>query len=193
MKLVSTPDLVEAAVRVADTGGEHRRHSPASSASHRKQRLRGPWPWPRGAAGCSPRDRLPTTNFREALRWHGESARLFDRARTELVFGESLRRAGRRNEARTQLRAALEAFERAGATSWSERARSELRVSGATARKRIPSAIDQLTPQELQVTQFVADGATNKEVAARLFLSPRTIDYHLQRSSRSSASPLAPS
>jgi ATP/maltotriose-dependent transcriptional regulator MalT len=113
-------------------------------------------------------------HFLEALRWHGKSTRPFDRARTQLLFGESLRRTGRRNEARTHLRAALDAFERAGATSWSDRTRTELRASGETARKRVPSAVDQLTPQELQVTQFVAEGATNKEVAARLFLSPRT-------------------
>ena len=180
VKLVSTPDLVEAAVRVADTG---RAQTALAGFERFAQETAPPWALALAARcrGLLSAGSTANHHFREALRWHGESARLFDRARTELVFGESLRRAGRRNEARTQLRAALEAFERAGATSWSERARSELRVSGATARKRIPSAIDQLTPQELQVTQFVAEGATNKEVAARLFLSPRTIDYHLRK------------
>ena len=180
VKLVSTPDLVEAAVRVADTG----RAQAALAGFERFTRETAP-PWALALAarcrGLLSGGSTADNHFRNALRWHGESARPFDQARTELVFGESLRRAGRRNEARTHLRAALEAFEHAGATSWSERTHSELRASGETARKRIPSAIDQLTPQELQVTQFVAEGATNKEVAARLFLSPRTIDYHLRK------------
>jgi DNA-binding NarL/FixJ family response regulator len=97
------------------------------------------------------------------------------------VFGEQLRRAGRRKEARAHLRAALDSLELLGADSWAERARVELRASGETARKREPSTIDQLTPQEIQIVRFVAEGATNKEVAARLFLSPRTIDYHLRK------------
>ena len=120
-------------------------------------------------------------HFLEALRLHGESARPFDRARTELVFGEYLRRDGRRTDARAHLRTALDGFERLGAGAWAERARDELRASGETARKRSPSALDQLTPQEVQITRLVAEGATNKEVAARLFLSPRTIDYHLRK------------
>ena len=120
-------------------------------------------------------------HFIEALRRHGESARPFDRARTELAFGEYLRREGRRTTARSHLRSALDVFERLGAAAWAERARAELRASGETARKRGPSALDQLTPQELQITRLVAEGATNKEVAARLFLSPRTIDYHLRK------------
>ena len=64
---------------------------------------------------------------------------------------------------------------------WEARARSELRASGETARKRDPSTRDQLTPQELQISRLVASGRTNPEVAAQLFLSPRTIDYHLRK------------
>jgi DNA-binding NarL/FixJ family response regulator len=71
-------------------------------------------------------------------------------------------------------------FERLGANPWAERARAELRASGETARKRDPSTVDQLTPQELQIAGFVAEGLTNKEIAAQLFLSPRTIDSHLR-------------
>jgi DNA-binding NarL/FixJ family response regulator len=67
-----------------------------------------------------------------------------------------------------------------GASPWAERARAELRASGETARKRDPSTIDRLTPQELQIARLVAEGLSNKEVAAQLFLSPRTIDYHLR-------------
>jgi DNA-binding CsgD family transcriptional regulator len=120
-------------------------------------------------------------HFVEALRLHAESDRPFERARTELVYGEALRRARRRREARVHLRAALETFGRLGAVPWEERARRELRASGETARKRDPSTIDQLTPQELQIARFVGEGATNREVAAQLFLSPRTIDYHLRK------------
>jgi ATP/maltotriose-dependent transcriptional regulator MalT len=120
-----------------------------------------------------------TEHFEEALRLASD-ARPFDLARIELLYGEHLRRERRRTDSRVHLRAALEAFERFRAAAWAERARTELRASGETARKRDPSTIDQLTPQELQIARFVADGLSNKEVAAQLFLSPRTIDYHLR-------------
>jgi DNA-binding CsgD family transcriptional regulator len=119
--------------------------------------------------------------FADALRLHSQSDRPFERARTELVFGEALRRARRRLEARVHLRAAVETFERLGAVPWEERARRELRASGETARKRDPSTVDQLTPQELQIARFVGEGATNRQIAAQLFLSPRTVDYHLRK------------
>ena len=105
----------------------------------------------------------------------------FDAGRTELLFGEWLRRRRRRIDARRHLRSALERFERLGTAPWEVRARSELRASGETARKRDPSTRDQLTPQELQIARLVATGKTNAEVAAQLFLSPRTIDYHLRK------------
>jgi len=105
----------------------------------------------------------------------------FDAARTELLYGEWLRRRRRRIDARRHLRSALECFGRLGMTPWEARARSELRASGETARRRDPSTLDQLTPQELQIARLVAGGKTNPEVAAQLFLSPRTIDYHLRK------------
>jgi DNA-binding NarL/FixJ family response regulator len=71
-------------------------------------------------------------------------------------------------------------FAKLGAAAWAHRARRELRASGLTARKRDLSTIDELTPQELQIARFVAEGLSNKEVAAQLFLSPRTIDHHLR-------------
>ena len=120
------------------------------------------------------------THFAAALRLHAGHDRPFERARTELLYGETLRRARRRLEARAHLRAALETFERLGAAPWEERARRELRASGETARKRAPST-DELTPQELQIARFVSEGATNRQIAAQLFLSPRTIDYHLRK------------
>jgi DNA-binding CsgD family transcriptional regulator len=105
----------------------------------------------------------------------------FDTARTELLYGEWLRRERRRIDARSHLRTALELFERLAVPPWAERARSELRASGETARKRDPSMRDQLTPRELQIAGLAAEGMTNPEIGAQLFLSPRTIDYHLRK------------
>jgi DNA-binding CsgD family transcriptional regulator/tetratricopeptide (TPR) repeat protein len=118
-------------------------------------------------------------HFEDAVR-QAELTRPFDLARIRLLYGEHLRRERRRVDARVQLRAAIEAFEGFDAVVWAERARTELRASGETARKRDPSTLSQLTPQELQVARLVADGLSNKEVAAQLFLSPRTIDAHLR-------------
>jgi len=120
-------------------------------------------------------------HFQEALRLHAEQPAPFDRARTQLLYGEFLRRARRRAEARQHLRSALETFERMGAALWASHARAELRATGETARKRDPSTLDQLTPQELQIARLVGTGATNRDIAAQLFLSPRTVDYHLRK------------
>ena len=100
-------------------------------------------------------------------------------ARVRLNFGEHLRREGSRREAREELRAALTVFEQLDAEPWSERARRELRASGESARRREPSTMDELTPQELQIARMVAAGGSQKEVAATLYLSPKTIEYHL--------------
>jgi DNA-binding CsgD family transcriptional regulator len=105
----------------------------------------------------------------------------FERARSELLYGEWLRRERRRMDARPHLRTALELFQRLSLPPWEERARAELRASGATARRRDPSTRDQLTPQELQIAHLVAEGMTNREIGAQLYLSPRTIDYHLRK------------
>ena len=119
-------------------------------------------------------------HFEEALGLHGRTERPFDRARTELLYGQSLRRRRERRQARDHLRTALDLCERLGAHPWADRARSELRASGETPRRRPPSSAEQLTPQELQVARLVAAGATSKETASQLFLSPRTIDAHLR-------------
>ncbi|HTP24000.1 MAG TPA: helix-turn-helix transcriptional regulator, partial [Solirubrobacteraceae bacterium] len=111
----------------------------------------------------------------------GDALSPFDAARTELLFGEWLRRHRRRADARRHLRSALERFARVGMAPWEARARAELRATGETARRRDPSTRDELTPQELQIARLVATGKTNPEVAAQLFLSPRTIDYHLRK------------
>jgi DNA-binding CsgD family transcriptional regulator len=180
VKLVSTADLVEAAAR---TGRIATAQSALAGFERFTHETAPPWALALVARcrGLLSAGAAAERDFTEALRHHSGSGRPFESARTALVFGEYLRRAGRRKEARTHLRSALNAFERLGAASWAERARIELRASGETARRREPSTIDQLTPQEIQIIRFVAQGATNKEVAARLFLSPRTIDYHLRK------------
>ena len=108
-----------------------------------------------------------------------------EEARSRLCHGERLRRSGRRVEARSQLRAALELFERMRCAPWVERTESELRTSGETLRARgLDAPADVLTPQELQVAKLAAAGLSNKEVAARLFLSVKTIEAHLHRAYR---------
>lgn len=107
--------------------------------------------------------------------------RPFERARIELCFGERLRRSGHRVDARTRLRQALAIFEQLGGGTWAEKARSELRASGETIRAHDPTARDELTPQELKVALVIADGASNQEAAAALFLSAKTIEAHLGR------------
>ncbi|MGY1712580.1 AAA family ATPase [Geodermatophilus sp. SYSU D00758] len=119
-------------------------------------------------------------HFDEALRRHEGSRRPFDRGRTLLAYGELLRRSRRRAQARAHLAAALDVFEDLGAAPWAERARSELRACGETSHRRDPSALQRLTPQELQVARFVATGLPTRAVAAQLFLSPRTVDFHLR-------------
>src|SRR5262249_31104839 len=102
--------------------------------------------------------------------------------RTQPLYGERLRRGRRRVEARAHLRSAVDAFDQLGDVGpWEERARMELRASGETARKRNSSPLGELTPQELQIARLAADGLTNREIGAQLFLSPRTIDYHLRK------------
>ena len=118
--------------------------------------------------------------YEEALRAHGESQRPFERARTELAYGEFLRRNRRRVDAREHLRPALETFTALEAKQWAERARAELRASGENARPRRTNGETRLTPQESQIARFVAQGLSNREVAAQLFLSPRTVDFHLR-------------
>jgi DNA-binding NarL/FixJ family response regulator len=118
-------------------------------------------------------------HFEKALEWHAKSDQPFPAARTRLAYGERLRRAGERVAAREQLTAAAEAFERLGATPWLARAQAELGTSGQTLRRSAAAESDTLTPSELQVALRVAEGLTNREVAAAIFLSPKTVEHHL--------------
>lgn len=119
-------------------------------------------------------------HFAEAVAL-GEALTAFERARTHLVYGEWLRRQRRRADARGHLRDAAERFRSIGATPWAERAEGELRATGETSRRREPSTLDQLTAQELQIAGLAATGLSNPEIASQLFLSPRTIEYHLRK------------
>ncbi len=118
-------------------------------------------------------------HFRHALRLHDGVGRPFAQARTQLAYGVFLRRSRRRVDARDHLRAALEVFTDLRAEPWAEQARHELRASGVTSRKRDVTTTGNLTPQERQTALFVSSGLGNREIAARLFLSPRTVEYHL--------------
>lgn len=119
--------------------------------------------------------------FRRALEWHAWSGTPFEMARTQLCYGEQLRRAGRRVDARPLLTAALAEFERLGALPWASRAETELAATGAKMPPRRARPIEQLTPQELQVVRLVASGATNREAGAALFVTPKTIEFHLAK------------
>src|SRR5271166_1161760 len=118
--------------------------------------------------------------FEQALRLHDQTPDAFEAARTRLAYGERLRRARNRILAREQLRAAADAFERLDARPWADRARAELAATGETLRRRDPSTIDELTPQELQIALLLTAGKTTRETAAALFLSPKTVEYHLR-------------
>ncbi len=171
------PDLIEAYVHTGQ-----RSQAQAALIVLQEQAVTAPGLWTRAAAarsrGLLEDDFQPA--FEEAMALHARTDMPFERARTELCFGERLRRARRRAEARDQLHAALQTFERLGAEPWADRARNELRATGETVHRN-RSASDELTLQELQVALTVAEGATNREAAAAMFLSPKTIEAHLSR------------
>jgi DNA-binding CsgD family transcriptional regulator/tetratricopeptide (TPR) repeat protein len=177
-RLWSTPDLIEAAARSARL----------DEAADRFARYTA---WTQHSSSPA---RLSVLARCQALVGEGDVAERFEtalapdaslspflRARTELLYGEWLRRERRPGEARPHLRRAADGFRLVGAPPWQERAESELRATGETARRRDPSTLDQLTPQELQISGLVATGMTNRQIAAQLYLSPRTIDYHLRK------------
>ena len=173
------PDLVEAYIRSDRFDDAAATLDAVRAATPTRPAAPGPRPSPRATAACSPA--MPATeHFEAALRLHAATPRSFERARTELCFGETLRRSGRRAAARIHLRAALDAFERAGALPWADARGASSPRPARTSRAREPSAVAQLTPQELQIGLAVIEGRTNREVAEALFLSPKTIEYHLR-------------
>jgi DNA-binding CsgD family transcriptional regulator len=124
-----------------------------------------------------PADRL----YRESLVHLGRTRVRAEVGRSHLLYGEWLRRERRRIDAREQLRAALELFASMGAEAFAERSRRELLATGETVRKRTVQTRDQLTAQEAQIARLARDGLSNPEIGARLFISPRTVKYHLRK------------
>ncbi len=118
--------------------------------------------------------------YRRALTLHDGAGGDFERARTELLHGKWLRRRRRPREARDRLGAALVAFERCGARVWAQQTGAELRANGTAPCPAGTDALSRLTPQQLRIARHVAEGATNREVALRLAVSTRTVDYHLR-------------
>ncbi|MBO0811187.1 MAG: AAA family ATPase [Microlunatus sp.] len=125
--------------------------------------------------GDSPGDR-----FEAALSWHALTADHYETARTQLGYGSWLRRSRRRADARPLLAAALDVFDQLGATPWADRAANELLATGAMPHRRSADPITELTGQERQIAQLLASGRTTREAAAALFLSPKTVEYHLR-------------
>lgn len=124
-------------------------------------------------------DEAAAEAFEAALVAHAKVPNAFETARTRLLYGARLRRGGRRVAAREQLRLALDAFAAMDLTAWERRAAHELAATGGTARPRRPLASEPLTSQETRVALLVARGLSNREVAAALFLSPRTVEHHV--------------
>lgn len=121
-------------------------------------------------------------SFRDALGHLGGTRLRIELARAHLLFGEWLRRERRPGEAREQLRTAHEMFAAAGARGFEERAARELRAAGGTSRSRsAPAVHTALTAQEAQIARLARDGLSNPEIATRLFISPRTVQYHLRK------------
>ncbi|MFI8825921.1 AAA family ATPase [Streptomyces sp. NPDC053431] len=176
----SLPDQVEAAVRLgraADVGAQ-------AEWFARWARATGT-PWAaavelrcRALLAC---DGAAEEWYARALAAHEQDGRPFEEARTRLLYGEWLRRAKRRGAAREALTVALDAFERTQARAWADRARTELRALGAAPAPSAggPDLAGRLTAQELRVVRLAATGLSNRDIGARLFLSPRTVGYHL--------------
>jgi len=140
------------------------------------------------ALGLEARSRALLAEGERADRLYAEAVERLSRtrlaphhARCQLVYGEWLRREKRRRDAREQLRAAHETFARIGAEAFAERARRELEATGETVRKRSDETADALTPQEAQIARMARDGLSNTEIGAQLFISPRTVQYHLRK------------
>ncbi len=174
------PELVEAAVRAG------RREVAAAAADRLAARARASGTaWARGTAagalalvaeGAAAEDL-----HREAVGELEQAGMAAHLARARLGYGEWLRRAGRRHQARDQLRGAHEAFEAMGAHGFAERARHELLATGEKVRRRRDDTRTDLTPQELHIARLARDGRTNPEIGATLFLSARTVEWHLRK------------
>ena len=173
------PELVEAYLRIgrADAAAE------IALAFGREAAVKAaPWALARAARalGLVAAEDQFEAFFTEALARHAETLDDFEAARTHLAYGARLRRHRERVRAREELRQAIDMFDSLGAEPWSEIARMELAATGETVRRRDPASLTQLTPQELQIALLLAERRTTREAAAALFLSPKTVEYHLR-------------
>ncbi len=174
----TAPEFVEALVRAGDIDAATELLAPFADEAERVGQA-APQAVALRCRGLLSADGSYEREFERSLELHTLDENVFATARTRLAYGERLRRNGRRIDAREQLNQALGVFERLEAVPWAERARSELRATGQRVRARRPTTSEELTPQELQVALLVADGKTNREVGVQLFLSPKTIEWHL--------------
>ena len=138
--------------------------------------------------GIYARSRALLSDGQDAERWYRQAVDRLNRtgfrpelARAHLLYGEWLRREGRRADARAQLHTAHDMFAAIGMQAFAERTRRELLATGETVRRRTTDSRDQLTPQEAQIARLARAGMSNPEIAAQLFLSPRTVEYHLAK------------
>jgi DNA-binding CsgD family transcriptional regulator len=177
------PELIEAASRTGDVAALH---AARDWMALRVQATPTPW-----ALGIDCRIAALTSDgdaaeylYRESLEYLGRAPVDLERARGHLIYGEWLRRQNRRVDARAQLRVAEEMFSAMGADGFADRARRELLATGESARKRSADGgvnPSDLTPQELQVAQLARHGLSNREIGGQLFISPRTVQYHLRK------------
>jgi DNA-binding CsgD family transcriptional regulator len=177
--LSPVPELVDVLLRLG-RGGDAAR---LSADFDRDADAKGqPWVMARAARsrGLLALEGESDQHFEAALTLHARTPDTFEAGRTHLAFGARLRRERRRLDARQHLRAAADTFDRLGAEPWSEMARAELAATGETARRRDVTTLNDLTPQELQIALSLAAGRTTRETAAALFLSPKTVEYHLR-------------
>ena len=174
----TAPELIEALIRAGDADAAAELLEPFSDEAERIGQ-----PYPQAVAlrcrGLLAAEDAYESEFERALEHHAVDANIFATARTRLAYGERLRRSGRRIDARSELKQAISIFDRLDAAPWSERARSELRATGERVGSRGPATREELTPQELQVAILAAAGNTNREIGTQLFLSPKTIEWHL--------------
>ena len=178
--MFSLPDRIEAAIRCGDHGaaaealGQLEQWNIRTGPAARAVMLR--------CRALLAADDAAAPLYAQALQLHEQgSSPLPELARTQLLYGEWLRRARRPAESREYLRAAMEIFDRLGARPWADRARLELKASGETLRGSRTDSATRLTPQELRIVRAIANGSSTKEIAALLFVSPRTVEYHLHK------------